>query len=107
MEENLDLSKNTEIEKALKEFEIQSNQEQAQKASETLNVSETSGMAGLIIKLSGGLVKDEEQANYVLLGIAILAIATSLFLIFGIGNKGKATPLKKLPSAFTSNIIPK
>ncbi|MFA5942428.1 MAG: hypothetical protein WC798_02030 [Candidatus Paceibacterota bacterium] len=34
---------------------------------------------------SGGLIKNEEQANYVLLGFAALAILVSLFLVFG-GN---------------------
>ena len=43
----------------------------------------------LVIKYSGGLVKDEKQANYVLLGFVALAIIISLFLIFGIGRKGK------------------
>lgn len=36
-----------------------------------------------MIKYSGGLVKDEKQANYVLLGFVALAIIISLFLFFG------------------------
>ncbi|KKT07800.1 MAG: hypothetical protein UV86_C0027G0006, partial [Candidatus Nomurabacteria bacterium GW2011_GWB1_43_20] len=34
------------------------------------------------IKLSGGRV-DETQANYILLGVAVLALIISLFLFFG------------------------
>ena len=35
-----------------------------------------------VIKYSGGAVKDERQANYVLIGFVVLAIITSLFLFF-------------------------
>ncbi len=40
-----------------------------------------------VIKYSGGYVKDGQQANYVLLGMAALAIIVSLFLVFS-GSKG-------------------
>ncbi len=39
-----------------------------------------------VIKYSGGTVKDERQANYVLIGFVVLAIVVSLFLFFGGGN---------------------
>lgn len=35
----------------------------------------------LVIKCSGGFIKDEKQANYVLLGIAVVAFVLS-FLLF-------------------------
>jgi hypothetical protein len=35
-----------------------------------------------LIKYSGGLIKDEKQAQYVLLGFIVLAIIVSLFLFF-------------------------
>jgi len=41
-----------------------------------------------VIKYSGGLVKDEKQASYVLIGFVVVAIIVSLFLIFGGGNEG-------------------
>jgi len=47
---------------------------------------ETSKLAQLVIKYSGGLVKDEKQANYVLLGFAVAVFVISLFLIFGGGE---------------------
>ena len=41
-----------------------------------------------VMKYSGGLIKDEKQANYVLLGFVAVAIIVSLFLFFG-GEKAK------------------
>jgi len=38
-----------------------------------------------VIKYSGGYVKDEQQANYVLIGFVVVAIIVSLFFIFGRG----------------------
>ena len=46
----------------------------------------------LIIKYSGGLIKDEKQANYVLIGLTVAAIIASLFLVFG-GEKNKQQEL--------------
>jgi len=39
------------------------------------------------IKYSGGIIKNEKQASYVILGFVVLAIIISLFLIFGRQNK--------------------
>jgi len=36
-----------------------------------------------VIKYSGGLIKDEKQAYYVLIGFITIAIIISLFLVFG------------------------
>lgn len=41
-----------------------------------------------VIKYSGGLVKDEKQASYVLIGFVVVAIIISLFLIFGNSTSG-------------------
>jgi hypothetical protein len=40
-----------------------------------------------IIKYSGGSIKDEKQANYVLLGFVVATIVASFFLVFG-GGRG-------------------
>jgi len=40
-----------------------------------------------IIKYSGGYIKDENQANYVLIGFVVLAIVISLLLFFGGGSQ--------------------
>jgi len=53
-------------------------------------------LAGFLVKYSGGLIKDENQASYVILGFVVAAIIISLFLFFGGGQKvGKAgkTPI--------------
>lgn len=42
-----------------------------------------------VIKYSGGLIKDERQANYILIGFVAVAIIVSLFLFLG-GGSGKA-----------------
>jgi hypothetical protein len=36
-----------------------------------------------IVKHSGGLIKNEKSASYVLLGVSVLMIVISLFLFFG------------------------
>ena len=38
------------------------------------------------IKYSGGLIKNEKQANYVLIGFVVAAIIISLVLVFGGGK---------------------
>jgi hypothetical protein len=39
-----------------------------------------------VMKLSGGLIKSERQAGWVIIGLAIIAIIVSAFLFFGIPN---------------------
>ena len=47
-------------------------------------VSESSGTPTLVrILLKFGVVKDEKQANYVLIGIAVCAVILTLFVIKG------------------------
>ncbi|MBU3965723.1 hypothetical protein KKA96_05150 [Patescibacteria group bacterium] len=40
-----------------------------------------------VIKYSGGFVRDEKQANYVLTGFVAVAIIVMLFLVLGSGNE--------------------
>ncbi len=47
----------------------------------------TSKIIQWTMKCSGGLIKNEKQANYALLGFVILAIIVSLFLIFSGGKE--------------------
>ena len=51
-----------------------------------------------VIKYSGGLIKDENQANYFLIGFVAVAIVVSLFLFFG-GSKSKI-PSSPPPTPF-------
>jgi len=49
------------------------------------------------IKYSGGLIKSEKQANYVLIGFVVAAIIISLFLVFGGGDFGKGKGRTPVP----------
>lgn len=50
------------------------------------------------IKYSGGLIKNEKRANYVLLGFVVLMILISLiFFLGGRGRKPKYTPVPVKP----------
>ena len=82
MDENFNLGNNTEIEKALKEFEQKNSGQEKVNQLTASPLTETPKMIGWVIKHSGGIVKNEEQASYALLGFAALAIAVSLFLFF-------------------------
>ena len=44
------------------------------------------------IKCSGGLIKDEKQANYVLIGFVVVAIIILLVLVFG--GRGSETKIE-------------
>ena len=48
----------------------------------------------LVMKYSGGSIKEENQASYVLIGFVVVAIVISLYLFFG----GKSTQ-QKIPPA--------
>ena len=105
MNEETNISNNSEIDKALKEFEAK-NPEQAQKVSEIpknkvegiqfeipsygavkyYQETDTPKMVKLVIKLSGGAIKEQKQAEYILLGFVVVAIGISLFLVFGGGH---------------------
>lgn len=45
-----------------------------------------------VVKYSGGLIKDERQANYVIFGFVVLAIILSLFFIFSGGSSKSEKP---------------
>jgi hypothetical protein len=103
---------NTEIDQALKEFETKFNQEHPVQATITPQSSTTPShevegisfdtdkevesysavkfyketvepkMVKAVIKLSGGTVKNQRQAEWILLGFVVMAIGISLFLVF-------------------------
>lgn len=118
MDENLNLNKNTDIEKALKEFELKSEIEQTQKPPEILkhevegvkfetpsygagkfcHGADTPKMVQLVMKWSGGCLS-QRQAECVLLGFVVVMIGISLFLVFG-GGKTVSRPaeIKVIPA---------
>ncbi len=106
MEENLDLSRNAEIEDALKEFENKNQTEQTVNpvpVSPGAHSPEVSKMSSLVIKLSGGLIKDERQAGYVLLIIVFLSVSVSLFLFLSDNKKPDTTIV---PPGYTIKRLP-
>jgi len=56
-----------------------------------------------VIKYSGGLIKDEKQASYALIGFVAVAIIISLFLVFGSGG---GAPGSKKPDIETFKNAP-
>ena len=54
-----------------------------------------------VIKYSGGTIKYEEQANYVLLGFVVVAIIISLFLVWGGGG------IEPINSVTTPDVLPR
>ena len=88
MAPDIKVPNNFEIDQALKEFEAKSTAEQIQKTPETLKTSEVPKMVQFVIKYSDGAIKEQKQAEYVLLGFVVVAILVSFFLIFG-GNIGR------------------
>jgi len=59
--------------------------EESQHSARSFN-SENPKIVQWVIKYSGGYIKDEKQASYVLIGFIAVAIIISLFLIFGGGT---------------------
>ena len=82
MNDGLNLNENLEIKKALKEFEME-NVEQEQEVPSVSKNLETPKMIQLVIKYSGGSIKNEKQAQYVLLGFVVIVVGISLFLFWG------------------------
>ena len=104
---------NSEIDKALKEFEAKSSQVGAvkgiitpevysvsknevvegvkfetdsYKAVKYYNETEAPKMIKLVMKFSGGAIKEERQAEWILFGFVVVAMAVSLYLFLGGGN---------------------
>jgi hypothetical protein len=96
-EEGIKIGENNEIEKALKEFQVQSSTvSQPQKSPKS---SEVPKIVELVIKYSGGTIKGQRQAEYILLGFVVLAIITSLFLFFSVGSVKKKISTEILEKA--------
>jgi hypothetical protein len=71
------------------------------------DTTKKSKMVQLVMKT--GLVKDETQANYVLLGLSIIFLIATFFIIMntmGVGAKGGVTYIEDIPEAERVNIPP-
>lgn len=106
MNEGIKLGGNNEIDQALKEFEAKSGAEEAQTpslASDRAKNSEFPMMVRIVMKLSGGAIKEQRTAEYVLLGFVVIALAISFYLFFGGGG---ASPESLNPGLETLKNIP-
>ena len=56
-----------------------------------------------VMKYSGGYIKDEKQASYVVLGFVALAIIISLFLFFGDSSSNDERVIPSIPAAEVVN----
>lgn len=90
-----DLSKNPEIQSALKEFEVK-NAEQPTVNQPLEQKDETPKMIGWVMKYSGGIVTEERQAEYVLLGLVLVAVIASIALFFKTRPNTAPPPLTPL-----------
>jgi hypothetical protein len=94
MSEGIKFEGNEEIQKALKEFEERSKKEEQKKTIKEEKALELPRMVQLVIKYSGGLVKEQKQAEYVLLGAVALMLALSLYFFFR-GGTDDAAPVPR------------
>lgn len=95
---------NFEIDKALKEFEIQASAQQTPQAGQIPKASDSDlpKMVRLVIKCSGGVIKEQKQAEYVLLGLVVLMFALSFYFFFG----GKPAKQKLAPAQLEQMRLP-
>jgi hypothetical protein len=70
----------------VQEFEQEASLEEIPKqmARETSDVPK---MVSLVVRLSGGAIKDKRQAEYFLFGVVVVVMIVSAFLFFGVGRK--------------------
>ena len=61
--------------------------------------SETPKMVQWVMKLSDGKIQDEKQANLVLIGLVVVIVIISLFLVFGENNKNQTQIPIRIPTS--------
>ena len=54
----------------------------------TFSQTQTPGIVGWVIQCSGGLIKNEKQAHYVLVGFVVIALVFVFLLVLSSGGKG-------------------
>jgi hypothetical protein len=90
-ENNIDLTKNSEIQKALKEFE-EKDTVQIKQDLPSVKSEDSSAMVKWVIKHSKGAIKEERQAEYVLISFFLISIIFFLFTILKSGPKTEPPP---------------
>ena len=96
----------TEINDALQQFqtELTIEGDKPPAAATDFSVPVNSKMVERLMKYSGGLIKDERQAEYVLLGFAAIALGISFYLFFGGGPKATNNPSVLPPGTLPGGI---
>ena len=89
MNEEIKIEGNQDIQAALREFEAKSAGEpNALHAAAMPDVSpEIPKMVRWVMKISGGAITGQKQAEYVLFGFVVVAIGISFYLFFGRSSK--------------------
>lgn len=97
---------NSEISQALKQFEVESSvSPQPQVGQIPKAYDEAPKMVRLVMKLSGGAIKEQKQAEYVLLGLVVVMFALSFYFFFG-GSGNKSQKLTPAQLEQMRNIMP-
>lgn len=86
MVENMGVGNNSEIREALQAFNQDSIANQQRRNLQSSPSSNTPKMVQAVIKYSGGLIKNEEQADYLVFVLAVLALIVSFHLFFRSGQ---------------------
>src|SRR3989338_9721581 len=105
MDENLHLDRNTEIANALKEFGVEQGATAQSQVPDIVDAmrsqrieipknSDIPKMIAFVMKYSGGLIKNENQAGYLLVILTLIMFGLSLFFFF----RGKSIPQQISPA---------
>ena len=102
MNEEINISAPAEISQALKQFEAEST---PVPQSPQVQISpDMPKIVQLVIKYSGGSIKEQKQAEYVLFFFFILAMGVSVFLFFGLGHTKTTVPPEALQQMIQTHI---
>ena len=85
MDEEVKIEGDIDINQALKDFEAKSNAEVAQTPAHAeggVQTADLPKMVQWVMKLSGGTIKEQKTAEYVLLGLVLVIIGISLYFFF-------------------------
>ena len=82
---------NSEIDNALKEFEKNESSPTYAAIKYYKDTAEPKMVKG-VIKLSGGAIKNQKQAEWLLFGFVVVAVGVSVWLFFFGGNNVKKVP---------------
>ena len=94
-----DLSKDQTIQEALKEFEVKNAEQEVVSQPAASQKAEAPKMIIWVMAHSGGLIKDERQAEYTMLAFIVLSIVFSSYLFFGNSSSYDEKVIPSIPPA--------